>query len=175
VIKLLDAHIENHIIPPPKGARKGTQKGTRTVKEKEKDKEQDKDEDKDKEKEATFAQFWEQVPSKTGVGAARAAWEKALKKPEVTAKVIMAGLPKFHAYENRRKLKPDYTPLHPSTWINQERWADEIEGVLSTTTAPNAWKSDHEEMFGDPPPDDWEALSDSRKQAMLKRAARTGV
>lgn len=71
-------------------------------------------------------QFWPNVPTKTGKGAAHKAYIKARKK--FPAEVILAGLPKFQAYEDGRKVQPDYRPLHPATWLNQERWADEVAG-----------------------------------------------
>lgn len=69
--------------------------------------------------------FWPNVPTKIGKGAARKAYIKARKK--IPAETILTGLPKYQAYEDGRKDQSDYRPLHPATWINQERWADEIQ------------------------------------------------
>jgi len=131
---------EKHLSPleaPSEGALEGTQE-----KDKEKDKEKDTEKDTEKKRkkpkpkaapDPDFDMFWEQVPNKICKQQALAAWKNALKKPEVTVEVIMAGLPSFQAYEKKRSLNSGYTPLHPSTWLNQERWEDQVQ---QTKTAP---------------------------------------
>lgn len=70
-----------------------------------------------------FEAFWAQVPQQVGTGAARKAWEKAVKKTPI--ETILSGLPSFIAYESKRAQQQEYRPLHPSTWLNQERWKDQ--------------------------------------------------
>jgi hypothetical protein len=82
-------------------------------------------------------EFWPNVPNKLGKGKAREAYIKARKK--ASKDDILAGLPKYRAYEDGRKTQKDYRPLHPATWLNQERWTDEL---------------------GKPPPDDAAARAD---------------
>jgi len=79
-----------------------------------------------------FDQFWSGVPNKIGKGKAREAFERAVKKKGADPQTIIDGLPKFQYYESKRQARDDYTPLHPSTWINQERWADEFKGMPNT-------------------------------------------
>jgi hypothetical protein len=70
--------------------------------------------------------FWPGVPVKVAKGAARTAFAKA-RRSGVELQTILDGLPGFHAYEADRK-RPDperYRPLHPSNWLNGERWTDE--------------------------------------------------
>jgi hypothetical protein len=69
--------------------------------------------------------FWPNVPNKLGTGKALEAYIKARKK--VSAETILVGLPKYQAYEDGRKEQDDYRPLHPATWLNQKRWADEVQ------------------------------------------------
>jgi hypothetical protein len=71
-----------------------------------------------------FAGFWAAYPNKKGKGAARKAFERALKR--ATAREIAAGLNRF-AWPSDRQFIP-----HPATWLNQDRWADEPD------TAPPA-------------------------------------
>ena len=71
-------------------------------------------------KEIYFDSFWELYPLKKAKGAAEKAWEKIPEdlKPEILKKLqeqIQAGM-----------LKRDTFTKHPSTWINQECWSDEI-------------------------------------------------
>ena len=68
-------------------------------------------------------QFWPSCPNKIGKGVAREAFIKARKKADLPA--IIAGLSVYAAYEDGRRGQEDYRPLHPATWLNQERWEDE--------------------------------------------------
>jgi len=71
-------------------------------------------------------EFWPNVPTKLGEGKARDSYINARKR--VSKELILAGLPKYAEYEGRRSKQADYRPLHPSTWLNQERWSDELPG-----------------------------------------------
>lgn len=67
-----------------------------------------------------FVEFYEAAyPRREGRGAARAAWDKAIRKAEPDA--IIAGARRFAADPNR---EDGFTP-HPATWLNQERWSDD--------------------------------------------------
>jgi hypothetical protein len=71
-------------------------------------------------------EFWPGVPNKLGKGAAMDAYARARGKTDKAK--ILAGLHGYRAYEKQRKsLGPDYRPLHPCTWLNQERWNDEVD------------------------------------------------
>lgn len=71
-----------------------------------------------------FDAFWAAYPRRVGKGAARRAWAKALRLAGAEAILgalraqVAAGLFK----------DATYTPF-PATWLNQERWDDEIPGV----------------------------------------------
>lgn len=80
-----------------------------------------------KKKESRFDEFWQAVPNKIGKGAARKAYVKAIASGATHAE-IMAGLPGYKRYEDGRKSQADYRPLHPATWLNAERWSDEVAG-----------------------------------------------
>ena len=75
-------------------------------------------------KPSNFDEFWASVPNKIGKGAARKAYKTALAL--ATKEEIHAGLPKYAAYEASRKKQSGYRPLLPATWLNQERWTDDI-------------------------------------------------
>ena len=68
-------------------------------------------------------EFWPKVPNKIGKGKAREAYLKARKK--VSKEIIFSGVEMYQKYEAYRSQQSDYRPLHPSTWLNQERWGDE--------------------------------------------------
>lgn len=77
----------------------------------------------------SFDLFWAAYPRKVGKGAARTAFVRALKK--ATYDEIMEGLQRF---VNDKTLDMKYCP-HPTTWLNQERWADESPATLASTQA----------------------------------------
>lgn len=67
----------------------------------------------------TFEDFYRAYPRHEGVGAARTAWAKAIKKADPAA--ILAGAQRYAADPNR---SPEFTKT-PGPWLNAERWADE--------------------------------------------------
>lgn len=67
----------------------------------------------------SFAEFWSTYPRKTDKGNAKKCWVKALKK-KPAAEIIAAAA----AYA-ATKPDPKFT-AHPSTWLNGERWDDEL-------------------------------------------------
>jgi hypothetical protein len=74
-----------------------------------------------------FDAFWAEVPRKVAKGRARKAFAKAVKStdPEIIIEAM-----KSHAEAMMGK-DPQYIP-HPSTWLNDERWAD--DGATDTRT-----------------------------------------
>ncbi len=100
-----------------------------------------KDKDKDKVKDkysADFIEFWTAYPRKIGKGAALKAWKKA-KLPAMA--VILNAVEDQKKSRQWQKDSGQYIP-HPSTWINQERWEDEI-----TEGAPRDLDPQHTEKF----------------------------
>lgn len=71
-----------------------------------------------------FDEFWAAYPRRVGKGAARKAWAKATKK--AAPEEIIAGARRYAADPRRQSADIRYT-AHPSTWLNAERWTDEIE------------------------------------------------
>lgn len=75
---------------------------------------------------AEFARFWELYPRRTAKKAARAAYGKARRTTSVQAIAtgLRAQLPSLQARE------PQYVP-HPTTWLNQGRWEDDVQPVTA--------------------------------------------
>lgn len=73
-----------------------------------------------------FDEFWSLFPKKVGKKPAKKLWDRLSAEVQRT---ILADLPK-------RKLGQkwqEHTYIeHPTTYLNQERWEDEIEGVASS-------------------------------------------
>lgn len=78
-----------------------------------------------------FDEFWAGYPVKKGKGAARKAYEKALKgndKRELHKDILLA-IEAQKRYRNEAQSAGEFIPQwkHPATWINQECWYDEIK------------------------------------------------
>lgn len=77
-----------------------------------------------------FERFWKSYPRRIAKGSAKTAFEKALKKIEFEDLIV--------AVENYAS-NPDLPDLqfipHPTTWLNQERWNDEIESLGTMAVA----------------------------------------
>lgn len=66
-----------------------------------------------------FDAFWRVYPRREGKGAARNAWDKAIRK--ANAQDILIAAERYRDDPNR---EPQYT-AHAATWLNQERWDDD--------------------------------------------------
>lgn len=73
----------------------------------------------------SFDRFWEAYPKKQGKANARKAFAKAIKKTELST--ILQALDAQKCCSQWTKDGGQYIPL-PSTWLNGERWSDELEG-----------------------------------------------
>lgn len=71
---------------------------------------------------AKFDEFYAAYPRKRGKGAARTAWLKACKKEDADYIIASATLYKNSLTEKDLQFVP-----YPATWLNQERWSDEID------------------------------------------------
>lgn len=77
--------------------------------------------------EERFEEFWKHYPRKIGKGAAKKSFVKRKPSQELTQRMI-------NAVEIQKKSpqwmrdKGQFIP-HPTTWLNQERWEDEVEVV----------------------------------------------
>ena len=70
-----------------------------------------------------FDAFWAAYPNKTGKGAARTAWARAVKRGATLAEI----LPKLEALKESDQWQREdgrYIP-NPATWLNQGRWEDD--------------------------------------------------
>lgn len=74
-----------------------------------------------------FTEFWEQYPRKENKKKAQTAWLK-LSPSKQEHEAIMAGLQKYIASEQWTKDDGRFIP-HPTTWLNGERWKDEVKGA----------------------------------------------
>lgn len=87
---------------------------------------------------AEFDEFWEAYPRKTGKGEAWKRWKKINPGVELRAKMLWA-LEAQKRSHDWLKDNGQYIP-HPSTWLNQDRWEDELPmaGQGPPAAAPKA-------------------------------------
>jgi len=71
-----------------------------------------------------FEEFWSAYPKKIGKGAAWRAWSKAKARPAIRD-ILIAVIQQAES-EQWTKDGGQFIP-HPSTWINQARWLDEVK------------------------------------------------
>jgi hypothetical protein len=99
-----------------------------------------------------FAEFWVVYPRKAGKGKAREAWKKAAKKFNGSCSLLEICLKSLEAQKQSDQWQRDagqFIP-HPATWLNQERWEDELESKETThgrsgTTQDNSGRSADEQ------------------------------
>lgn len=83
-----------------------------------------------------FERFWSLYPKKVNLGGAETAWSKLLRKKDkpdwLTIKKALMAHKESQQWKDRK-----YIP-HPATWINQCRWADDINELNQVYSAPPA-------------------------------------
>ena len=75
--------------------------------------------------ETNFEAFWKEYPRKVGKGDARKAFSKTILKG-VSLETLLEALRKQKRCTQWNRDNGRYIP-HPSTWLNQERWEDEVD------------------------------------------------
>ena len=73
----------------------------------------------------TFNLFWAMYPNKKGKKTAMAKWLKIKPGKEIFG-AIMAGLEEYKKSDQWQRDNGQYIP-HPATFLNQERWNDELQ------------------------------------------------
>ena len=68
-----------------------------------------------------FDDFYASYPRKTARGAAKISWRKACKGVDANLIISQAALFAASVHGKDKKFIP-----HPATWLNQERWDDEV-------------------------------------------------
>ena len=116
-------------------------------------------------KEEQFETFWRAYPRRVAKGAARKAFDKAIKKT-----TLQAMLEAVQKYERHKPEKIDFK--HPATWLNGECWDDEWEVKAPTFTFAGPRPS---EAYGYTPPKPISPEEQARRAAMVQRLREEGV
>ena len=76
-------------------------------------------------RDSEFEKFWTEYPRKVGKRSAKKKWDLLIRSSELTEKVFRA-LAAQKKSDQWQQNGGQFIP-HPSTWLNQGRWEDEIE------------------------------------------------
>ncbi|MEV7014080.1 hypothetical protein [Streptosporangium sp. NPDC051022] len=88
--------------------------------------------------ETKFEEFWKNYPRKVGKPDARKAWDKAV-KAGANPDDIIAGAVNYDRDPVRRSSEIKFT-AHPTTWLNQGRWTDEV-AVTASGNSSGWWNN----------------------------------
>lgn len=119
-------------------------------------------------KEEQFEAFWKSYPRRVAKGAARKAWDKAIKK--TTLENMLKAITEYVA---KKPEKIDFK--HPATWLNGECWDDEWEPVQARVQRPMFQQSAN---YGRPEPIAVPEVSPEeaeRRRAMIAKLRAEGV
>ena len=83
--------------------------------------------------EEAFESFWNEYPNRKGKGKAREAFKKAIKKTGIST--MVEAVRKQRQGSQWKKDEGRYIP-YPATWLNQERWEDEVDTNGDGTGCP---------------------------------------
>lgn len=72
-----------------------------------------------------FEAFWSKYPRKIAKANARKSWRRLVKTSELASKVIWALVAQIRHHEWGKRERLKFVP-HAATWLNQERWEDEL-------------------------------------------------
>jgi hypothetical protein len=81
-----------------------------------------------------FEEFWASYPRRSDKGHARTAYTKALRKTDV--ETLILGAKKYAAHVEGKD--PKFVAL-PTTWLNGERWTDELDAGATPAAAASPW------------------------------------
>ena len=81
---------------------------------------------KEEKRDIYFDRFWESYPRKEAKQTAKKAFEK-LNPDEALLQTILEAIERFKRSAQWQEENGRFIP-HPSTWINQRRWEDEVKG-----------------------------------------------
>lgn len=94
-----------------------------------------------------FDRFWEAVPRKVGKKSANQAYRAALKT--VSAEVLIAGMERYAKKMASERTEVRYI-CHPTTWLQQGRWDDELPAEAPAHRPPvghRDWLPESKEEF----------------------------
>jgi len=85
---------------------------------------------------ADFESFWQSYPRRIGKGAARTAFTRAIKLAPVDE--IIAAAKEYTAHCDTTGVEKQFIP-HASTWLNGERWDDDLELEVKESIKTMGW------------------------------------
>lgn len=90
-----------------------------------------------------FESFWQMYPRRVGKKAAKSAW---LKMSIGEQQAALNAINEHICYWNTHSTHINFIP-HPSTWLNQGRWEDELDLTPVNKKPPLPWYSTEQLTF----------------------------
>lgn len=107
-----------------------------------------------------FDEFWDTYAKKRGRKAAEQKWRLALKKPGVTADLLITAARAYIDWQRSEGKHPEFTK-DPATWLNGEHWTDERVARAPERGRAAQWLQLAADL-GDPEPDNVRQIGPSR-------------
>lgn len=114
-----------------------------------------------------FDRFWNTYPRKVKKPAAIKSFKAAIKKSD--AEQIIRGAKAYADLCRKNGTEQNYI-AHPSSWLNQERWNDEMPGVQKSTGNPEADKLERQADLSESMGSVIDAVLMRAKAAMMRGA-----
>lgn len=92
-----------------------------------------------------FLAFWDAYPLKKAKGGARVSWAKVLKAGVEPSVLIGAA----NAYASWARRNPQRLIKHPTTWLNQECWEDELDNIVASNSKGHVPFTQDRNMWAD--------------------------
>lgn len=95
-----------------------------------------------------FEEFWKEYPKARRVGkdGARKKFISILKNKEATAQDLIAGARNYRLINEKNKTEDRFIK-HPTSWLHNGRWKDEVD-IPTASTLPENWKEIGRQMGG---------------------------
>lgn len=115
-----------------------------------------------------FNEFWKLYPKKVDKANARKKWLR-LKPNDELFKTIMSALENQITFKKWHEIDKQYIP-NPTTWINGERWEDEIKEAAGNSQPQEVQPPAYKEWQGDEEDEPKPPLTEEEKAELEKRA-----
>ena len=115
-----------------------------------------------------FNEFWKLYPKKVDKANARKKWLR-LKPNDELFKTIMSALENQITFKKWHEIDKQYIP-NPTTWINGERWEDEIKEAEGNSQPQEVQPPIYKEWNGDENDETKPPLTEAEKAELEKRA-----
>jgi hypothetical protein len=99
-----------------------------------------------------FEEFWKLYPKKEKKQGAKDSWQSKVAKAKVPADLVMTALRAHIVVWHRNPEYPKFVP-HPTTWLNGQRWNDELGPHLAAVSGDDIGRRSSYQAYRNPTDD----------------------